>query len=640
MCSRHFLTLSILLNFLCVHTGAFADHVRKSLHHHAHLHTRTTASSAANLTANLTTLRTWWHTTGEINTQTPVQNENVRQSHLYSVQVAMNNASQEYYDSFVYETIPRNGNGQICDPTDLGSYCDVDDQITIEPDIGVTMAWTQFLYTSDVLVKVSRTNGSAISTNNIVLRPTTLNYTVTTTNDSAIIKVPYNPDGVRFSVEFQDDLWTYRNSGPGLDSYYVQNVQPGGVGYVPKYDNSTQIVGIEPRNALLIFASPFPTQDLIPNNANDTLYVPCGLVSGLDETSKSTVYFGPGVYYFTGESHALLSPSVNWVYFAPGSYVKGAVEYQSLALGLRATGFGILSGEQYVYQANVDDNYQNVKSDTSSLHMFSSTTSAAGMTWTLHGVTINAPPFNSMDFSGPLDNIMIHASDYKQVGAFFGQTDGLEMYPNSYVHDVFYHSGDDVIKTYYSNVRVERIIVWKTNNAPIIQFGWYPRNLTNVTVDTIDVIHSRYISQDREFPRALIGSAASYENSSSTSTADTTSRLSNYTVSNVRSEGISPGLLGINPLQDIDTMVINNVWIEELAPQATLVDTSTFRLFTDSEVNQPIQLGQRSPNNTGLTINAYYVGDTHVTFTAGNWNSSSLGRLDINTSFQGKWTVV
>jgi pheromone shutdown protein TraB len=43
---------------------------------------------AANTTASLSTLKTWWHATGEINTKTPVQNGNVRQSHMYSIQVA------------------------------------------------------------------------------------------------------------------------------------------------------------------------------------------------------------------------------------------------------------------------------------------------------------------------------------------------------------------------------------------------------------------------------------------------------------------------------------------------------------------------------------------------------------------------
>ncbi|RDW63509.1 putative dextranase protein [Coleophoma cylindrospora] len=604
---------------------------------HAHLHH---PRATANATANLTDLQTWWHANGENNTKTPVQNDNVRQSHLYSIQVALASAPTSYYHSFVYETIPRNGNGKICTPGDLTSLCDTDDQISIEPDIGITMAWTQFLYQDDVVVKVSRSNGLAISAANVLVRPSYLNFTITASGADVLITVPYNPNGIRFSVELQDDLWVYRNAGTGADSYYVQNINPEGAGYVQNYTNDMPTVGVEPRNALLIFASPFPTPDLVPNDHVNTLYVEPGLVTGLDSTSKSIVYFAPGVYYFTGTAHAILSSSVSWVYFAPGAYVKGAVEYSSSAPCLKATGFGVLSGEQYVYQANTDAGYANIKSDTSSLHMWRGDFQT-NQTWTVHGVTMNAPPFNSMDFYGDVGASSVYISDYKQVGAFFGQTDGMEMYPYSYARDIFYHTGDDTIKTYYSNIVAERMVVWKTSNAPIIQFGWSQRNLTNITVDSIDVIHTRYHTQAEEYPRALIGSAASYTDATSTLTADINSYISNYTVSNWRAEGISPALIGINPLANIDNFHIENIWIEELANQTTLIDMSTIRVFTDANHgNQPIQIGQNSPDNIGLTIKDYYVGDTHITLADDNWDSLSQGRLNIDSSYWGRWTAV
>ena len=60
---------------------------------------------------------TWWHDSGEINTYTPVQPGNVRQSRKYSVQVSKSGAN-DWYNSFAYEAIPRNGNGRIYAPTD------------------------------------------------------------------------------------------------------------------------------------------------------------------------------------------------------------------------------------------------------------------------------------------------------------------------------------------------------------------------------------------------------------------------------------------------------------------------------------------------------------------------------------------
>ncbi|OBT79703.1 hypothetical protein VF21_01394 [Pseudogymnoascus sp. 05NY08] len=598
----------------------------------------------SNRTATTSKLNTWWHATGEINTQTPVEVGNVRQSHLYSVQVATTAASNDYYDSFVYETIPRNGNGKICLPGDLESLCDEWDQITLEVDVGITMGWTQFLYGSDVVVKVSRNNDKAISAKDVIIRPSNLDYKIKAVGGDALITVPYNPNGVRFSVELKDDLFEYRIGREGEGSQYVQDEKPDGYGYVSSYNDSMPVVGVEPRNALLIFASPFPSKDLIPNDEANTLRVKPGLVTGLDQTDKSIVYFAPGVYYFTAKARAVLAASVTWVYIAPGAYVKGAIEYNSPELELKATGFGVLSGEQYVYQANTAEGYTNVKSDATSLKLWRGNNVQAGARWTIHGLTTNSPPFNSMDFyasdTSKIEDFSIRASDYKQVGAFFGQTDGIQMYPNSHVHDVFYHAGDDVIKTYYSNVLAERIVAWKTNTAPIIQFGWYQRNLTNITVDHVDLIHSRYISQQTKYPYALVGSSASYLDDSSTSTADTSSHITDYTVSNWRAEGHSPALFGVNPLSNIDNFKIENVWIESLEPRSTNVGRSRFSAFTDAaDDNKPILLGENSPNKIGLLIKDFYVGDEHITIEAGNWDLNSLGNLNFDASYWGRWTA-
>jgi hypothetical protein len=137
-----------------------------------------------------------------------------------------------------------------------------------------------------------------------------------------------------------------------------------------------------------------------------------------------------------------------------------------------------------------------------------------------------------------------------------------------------------------------------------------------------------------------VASAASYVDDTSTSVADISKHLSNYTISNWRCEGICPTLLGINPLQNIDTMTFSNIWIETLAPETTEVGTSTFRVFTDAaDGNQPIALGENSPDKLGLVIKDFYVGEEHITFEAGNWESTSTGRLNIDGHYQGRWIV-
>ena len=81
-------------------------------------------------------------------------------------------------------------------------------------------------------------------------------------------------------------------------------------------------------------------------------------------------------------------------------------------------------------------------------------------------------------------------SDYKQVGAFFFQTDGPELYAGSTAHDVFYHTNDDTIKIYYSNVAVRRVVVWKGHNDPVIQMGWASKPLNLCWASAITQSHS------------------------------------------------------------------------------------------------------------------------------------------------------
>jgi hypothetical protein len=99
-------------------------------------------------------------------------------------------------------------------------------------------------------------------------------------------------------------------------------------------------------------------------------------------------------------------------------------------------------------------------------------------------------------------------------------------------------------------------------------------------------------------------------------------------------------LIGVNPLSNIDTFLVENIWIEELGPDTTQIDMSTFTVFTDSTGNNaPVQLGANSPNNVGLTIQNCTVGSTVFSFAANNWDSCSLGRLNIDGDYEGRWTV-
>ena len=579
--------------------------------------------AAVNHTISNGKIQTWWHNTGEINTKTPVQEGNVRQSHLYSVQVGTSEDGP-FYDSFVYETIPRNGQGNIIVPGDPYSTTQNDDGITIEPYVNITMAWSSFHYSDTAWIKISRNDAPLSNTSNVIVRPTTLDYTISLSKGDVFIEVPYSSVGTRFSVEFGDDLYNYMDSCSLAGCGYVQNEDPTGYSYVSNYTESMPLMGTEPRNALLIFASPYLEKQYVPKaTASSSWQVKPGFVSDLNDTTATTIYFNPGVYYFGATAHAVLSPSVNWVYFAPGAFVKGAIEFTGNASLLQATGHGVLSGEQYVYQANPSQGYTNSQSNSECLRMWTGqSANNVNQTFSVVGPTVNSPPFNSMDFEGDLNTLSVQAWDYKQVGAFFGQTDGMQNYPGSYVHDVFYHSNDDTIKTYYDNVLVERVVVWKATTAPTIQFGWASRNLTNVTVDTVDIIHSRYSTNDSH--PSLVGANQVYSISETdTATADLSNTISNITFSNLRSEGISGDLFRIVPLANIDNLRIVNASIDSFSAATNGIHESQIPTWTDPNGND-VQI-------TNFIVQNYWVNGTAIT--QKNMGIGSLGSLNIPKDF-------
>lgn len=571
-------------------------------------------TQSGNLTHCGADICTWWHDTGEINADTPVQPNNVRQSRRYSVQVRPV-GSKHFYDSFVYESIPRNGNGRIFAPTDppnsntLNST--VDDGITIEPSIGLNMAWSEFEYNTDVDVKITPTDSSSLgSPNAVTIRPIATSYAISQSNDGGIIiRVPKDANGRRFSVEFQSDLYTFRSNG----SDYVTS---GG-----------SVVGVEPTNALAIFASPFLSPHMIPRmTAQNTHTMTPGPINNGDWGSMPILYFPPGVYYMNqdtsgnsgvlGSNHLVLSPNTYWVHFAPGAYVKGAIEY-STKENFYATGHGVLSGENYVYQANTAENYTAIKSDSTSLRMWWHNSIGPGQTWYNMGPTTAAPPFNTMDFNGNT-NISSQISDYKQVGAFFFQTDGPEIYPNSVVHDVFWHVNDDGIKTYYSGASISRATIWKCHNDPIIQMGWTVRNLSGITIDTLNVIHTRYIRADMGVPTAIIGGSPFYRSGMSPNPNESIS----MEISNVVCEGLCPSLFRVTPLQSYKNFVVRNV------------------AFPDGLQTNDLGIGQSIiPAAQGVTMNLEISNWTVAGEKVAMDNYQSLGQFDIDQSYSGQWSI-
>ena len=138
---------------------------------------------------------------------------------------------------------------------------------------------------------------------------------------------------------------------------------------------------------MLIFAEPVltaaelpqldPEHDPAVNGSNAIAYAPLGDVAAFinataSSTTKQVLYFRAGVYSMGPTYSATLRGSLRWVHLAPGAYVKGAFTFWSSSGGgsassnsnssskgsstataassteYKLTGFGVLSGEQYV----------------------------------------------------------------------------------------------------------------------------------------------------------------------------------------------------------------------------------------------------------------------------------------------------
>lgn len=485
------------------------------------------------------------------------------------------------------------------------------------------MAWTQFLYSSDAWVKITRSGNSSNSASNVVVRPTHLNIQVTDDEDGNVyVLVPYSDQGHRLSIEFQDNIYEYHDSCDTTSCDFVQDWNPDGRNYVSAFTGDMPVMSAEPHDALLIFASPFPSSSHVPFASDPGTYVVhSGRVPDLSSINNSVVYFPPGEYYMTGTDHAILSSSVDWVYLAPGAYVKGAIQFTSTASTIKATGFGVLSGEQYVYQANTASGYTNNASNSDDLRMWCGySTEGKQQTFVLTGVTTNAPPFNSIDFTGDLETISIDQWDYKQVGAFFGQTDGTTLYAGSRVRDTYYHSNDDTIKTYGSNILVSGVVVWKGKTAPVVQFGWDSRNLTNITVTGIDVIHMKYNANESH--PSIIGANQMYGMSENdTNTADLSNTIKNIYFGNIRAEGISGNLMRIVPLSNYENITIENVALGNFSVRSNAIYQSDLPQWTDGYGNMA--------SISGFTVRNFTVGGTRVSQSSGNTGPDQLGGLNI-----------
>jgi len=143
-------------------------------------------------------IHTWWHNNIEYNDNSPVEDNSVRCSTIYNVQITTTDLNQtNIYDSFVYMSIPRGGRQKWeYNDSDGAEFANIS---------RLTMSWSTFEYLTDVWVIVTLRNLSNLinSIDDITIRPTNLNLKKELINNITIrILVPYRSIGYRFVLKY------------------------------------------------------------------------------------------------------------------------------------------------------------------------------------------------------------------------------------------------------------------------------------------------------------------------------------------------------------------------------------------------------------------------------------------------------
>jgi hypothetical protein len=577
-------------------------------------------------------VQTWSHPNGEPNASTAVAPGKVRSSTVYQVRVAPVTQPGQLHDSFVYMSVPRSGLGKV-------GYTD-EDGAEFSAQAGMTMSWSSFLHDEDVWVYVELVGGPALtSADQVTIRPTRFTFQKELVSERTVrIRVPSVPEGFRFSVEFNSQQMTsYEDPNGALTT------EPAG----------NRAVHTEPRNGLMIFAEPILAgRDAArlapdPQSTSYTIHYPAqGLLSNLDEVTDQVIYFRPGTYYMGGNHHANLRPNVRWIYLAPGAYVKGAFQFHASAAALPEltmlgiTGFGVLSGEQYVYEADRANGYRRRAPGTSDCHgtcvkLLEFDATPAYELMTIHGITLANASYHSFVVHGE-PTIVANVSHGKQLGGWYWQTDGIEMYDNGTMSDMFFHLNDDVLKLYGSNTMVNGIVVWKLENGPVFQWGWTPRNIQRVHVNGVDVIHNRMHRDVHN--TCIINSARHYLDPGSNRLADPRALVNEMLLSNIRSEGMNLCAMRLYALSSWRNIHIANLWIEGWNGLDSARQASKFEALSN-DAGDRVMIGNEIRDHMGLSLFNYTVGGERITKEAGNWRANGPGRLDFDPALWESWNA-
>ncbi|MGI6879755.1 glucodextranase DOMON-like domain-containing protein [Microbacterium sp. gxy059] len=577
---------------------------------------------------------TTWDHENAVATTGAVADDEVRRSPFYEMSVRPDGGEPQ--SSFVYMSTPRSGK-------DKAGYDD-EDGAEYAADAELTMSWSSFEYSEDVWVEVSLLADQPLgSADDVTIRPTDLALEKELVDEQTVrIRVPHTEEGLRFSVEFDPQLITAYNDMSGASGALTTDPDAG------------RAVHTEPQNAMLVFANPALEGDaatqLIPTEDDGSIHRPePGLVDDLDEVSEEIIVFEPGAYYMGSDHHALLPENVRWVYLAPGAHVKGAFRFvHETQEDFRVTGRGVLSGEQYVYEADTANGYQRSVTDnchTTCVKMLQFESSDQPQTLGIEGITISDPPYHSFvvyahedDVEIPVQDFRMDVSNYKQVGSWYWQTDGIELYPGGRMSDTFFHANDDVLKMYHSDVEIDGTVIWKNENGPVFQWGWTPREVDGVRVSDTDVIHNRMAWKDVKKNTCVFNSSTHWEDPDAVDRADPSMTVKNMTFRDTRVEGAVNCALRIFALSATENIEIDGFEIEEWNDLDPSSQVSLLTAHEDGN-GERVRLGDEMSDGDGILLHDYSVSGVPIIKAGDQWADDEPGRLGFDAVAWESWNA-
>lgn len=292
-----------------------------------------------------------------------------------------------------------------------------------------------FSFKNSIQVKISRRDGGSMS--NAVVYPKQKNYQYYVSGNDLIITL---------------DRWAY---------IYVQ------------------VPGLKD-DPLFVFADPY--EENIPSvedsevlNASMSIE---DIRNRITTTTKSTIYFRPGVYSFgtqtnnTYPGYKIPILSNKNYYISGGAVVIGSFSGESGVSNTKFYGRGVITACGKERIANTDGipfNLYNTGGGTNNL---------------IEGLQFNNPAHFCILSRGEL------ITQYTKMFGWWHQTDGWGAESNSTIQDCFIKVNDDYIKIYRSNQTAKNIVMYKQINGAGIQLGWGTYGAAqNGTIEDIYIVN-------------------------------------------------------------------------------------------------------------------------------------------------------